>query len=500
MPYEFDTSGTNPANLIPDEQHIIIAPAEIGDYHFFVPFNGPFFESGLIVTHYPSGLTLTYGVDFSFGYKFITASISCGKSIYGAIVLYDQELAGSIEVTYQTLGGEWEITEAIALDLESTAVEDPRGTTWEEIVVPANEFPVVDVDYNLNDLIGEVDLIESIEGIASEVSASQIEYDAAMWEYVKVAIALQRVSRWYKQSLLGVTAQQIIDVAVNSSNDDAIIAIDSTGLIVSTNDDGLTWAPQITVTNGLLAGGNGLFVIIPNATINLITTTDGVNFSNLAGVSFSNTFKSFKFINNTYVAVGTAGAIITSVDGLTWTVRTSNTTETLRDMTWGDGKYVIIGDNNTLITSADLINWQTHAILPITDITKPMHIEFGNNLFIITNGLKVFISKGGEIWTSTATLSMSVDIDDFTFGLNERGLGTFVLISGGLIYASTEGENWLQCRIDGGVSPTTVKALNGKIMLTTAELNVLYRSMCVLIDTTVLSGGTPTYSQVVYLT
>lgn len=499
MPYPFDPTGESPANLISAEQHIITVPAVIGDPHFIVAFIGPFFEAGLTVTHYPTGATLTHGVDFSFGYKFLTASISCGKNIFGGIVFYDQTLEGTIELDYQTLGGDWEIDEAQALTMKTSAVTDPRSTSWEEVVALPNEFPVVSHEYNINDMIGEDDLITSIEEIVTEVTAGQTTYDAAMWEYVKRALALQRVARWHKQTLIGAAPGQIVNIAMDEINPDVMVAMDNTGLTIRTDDDGLTWTPQVAVANGLLAYGNGVFLIIPPAQNEFITSADGITYIS-RGNAMNVTFHSLKFLNGLFIAVGTSGTIITSADGITWDARVSNTTETLHDVTWGDGKYVVVGENNTLLRSLDLIDWQAPAIVPITDITDPLQVTFGNNIFIVSNGLKLFITADVDVWTSTSTLDMPSTIDSLSFGFGERGVGVFTAIGLNMLLASTNGTEWSSCYIEGSVTPTMAKSLKGKYMLATTESNSLYRAMCVLIDTTVLSGGTPTYSQVVYLT
>ena len=66
----------------------------------------------------------------------------------------------------------------------------------------------------------------------------------------------------------------------------------------------------------------------------------GIN--NLNGVAYG---------NGTFVAVGSNGTILTSRDGVSWTVRTSGTANTLYDVTYGNGLFVAVGVYGTILTS-----------------------------------------------------------------------------------------------------------------------------------------------------
>ena len=60
---------------------------------------------------------------------------------------------------------------------------------------------------------------------------------------------------------------------------------------------------------------------------------------------------------NGFVAVGTAGTVLTSPDGAAWTARTSGTTNWLVGITSGNGLYVAVGDQGVIVTSPDGTNW-----------------------------------------------------------------------------------------------------------------------------------------------
>src|ERR1051326_515565 len=92
--------------------------------------------------------------------------------------------------------------------------------------------------------------------------------------------------------------------------------------------------------------------------------------SDLLGVAYGNA---------TFVAVGTAGTIITSSDGITWTSRTSGTTNTLYAVTFADSVFAAAGDGGTILTSSDGIAW-TSRVSGTTNLLRG--IAFTNDRFI----------------------------------------------------------------------------------------------------------------------
>jgi hypothetical protein len=166
--YPFDPTGTAISNKVPPEQHII-NPPDYSEYYFIVPKVGPFFENGLVVTHFPSGLVLENGKDFVLGHKFSSASKATGKSLWGSISFYDKTLSGSVEIKYNTIGGVWTIDEHKVLEILSNVINNPRITTWEQVVDLPINFPVIDHDWNLDDLVGASEVVDAINRVTAGI-------------------------------------------------------------------------------------------------------------------------------------------------------------------------------------------------------------------------------------------------------------------------------------------------------------------------------------------
>jgi len=54
---------------------------------------------------------------------------------------------------------------------------------------------------------------------------------------------------------------------------------------------------------------------------------------------------------NQFMAVGSNGTIITSSDGITWTSRTSNSTENLTTLIRASNQYIAVSDTGKILYS-----------------------------------------------------------------------------------------------------------------------------------------------------
>ena len=63
--------------------------------------------------------------------------------------------------------------------------------------------------------------------------------------------------------------------------------------------------------------------------------------------------------NGKFVSVGTGGAILTSLDGVTWARQNSGTLSNLSCATWGNNKFVAVGSAGIILISSDGVSWAT---------------------------------------------------------------------------------------------------------------------------------------------
>lgn len=128
----------------------------------------------------------------------------------------------------------------------------------------------------------------------------------------------------------------------------------------------------------------------------LLQTTPNVTMS---GVAFG---------NGIYVAVGPNGAVMTSLNGFSWTTQVSGNAGNYRSVNYGNGIFVACDQNastNGFMTSPDGINWTTRAI-PLAN--EVYDVAFANGVWIAcvirASAIAILRSTNNAVtWTNIST-------------------------------------------------------------------------------------------------
>ena len=190
-------------------------------------------------------------------------------------------------------------------------------------------------------------------------------------------------------------------------------------------DDGSRW---------VFVGDGG---VIYTTTSTSLTACDSGTILNLYDVIWSSN-------DGIFVAVGAAGTILTSLDGINWTSQTSTVSESLNRVYYDStsGNYVIVGTNGTILSSTDTVSW----VQETSGITDDL---FGIAKWSTTTWIAV--GAAGTIITSpnitTWTSQTSPTNEDLEFvSVADLGGGTFeavaVGLSGTIITSSNSGVTW----------------------------------------------------------
>jgi hypothetical protein len=246
---------------------------------------------------------------------------------------------------------------------------------------------------------------------------------------------------------------------------------------------------------------NGAITVAVGAGLDpIISSTDSFNWVQSASPfqppQPPQTFTSVVWGGNKFVAVGTAGSVIYSFDGIVWTAVPGGvgTIQTLWSVTWSPalGLYVTVGGNGEIWTSPDGLAWTQQSVgvfnelesvtwspalgifvavgladpltFAETVVTSPDGITwtaqvsvpgFGNDLLAVTWGKGMFVAVGptGVINTSpdgiTWTDQPQVSIHDFS----ALTFGNGLFVAGGQageLWASPDGIIWFQEPTAGG--------------------------------------------------
>jgi hypothetical protein len=208
------------------------------------------------------------------------------------------------------------------------------------------------------------------------------------------------------------------------------------GTAVLTSPDGVTWTQRCSgaaLALGAITRGNGLFVAAGYKTI--LTSPDGLTWTTQEtpeGIPWEeaggakNWLQSVAYGNGTFVAVGDAGIVLSSPDGVAWTQRVSETTSSLWGVSYGNGTFVAAG-SGIVLTSPDGATWTQRTTDHFSGVT------YANGSFVAVGGSgMVATSPDGATWTQRT----AVTTDDL-LGVS-YGNGTFVAVSwqGAIIQSS----------------------------------------------------------------
>ena len=215
--------------------------------------------------------------------------------------------------------------------------------------------------------------------------------------------------------------------------------------------------------------GNGIYVAVASGGDGqrVMTSTDGITWTLRTPFAEALWWTSIAFGAGIFVAVSANNDVMTSSDGISWTRRTPSSRIAWWSITYGGGLFVAVakeGVGNRVMTSPDGINWTGHA----ASITGSWNsITYGNGLFVAVSGNdKVMTSPDGAAWTTRTSAGLGADWNDITYGN-----GLFVAVSGsGQGMRSVNGVTWLDAALP---SSTLVAITYGDGYFVALDQNVL---------------------------
>lgn len=264
--------------------------------------------------------------------------------------------------------------------------------------------------------------------------------------------------------------------------------VDGSSLLLS-SDDGVTWEMHETGhTGGLsdVAYGNGVYIVtsagsgpayvssdlenwtsifsnnLPSNNDNvyfhnglfyfggaqwddnpgIATTVDGTSFTDVATPGEA-AINDIIFANNQFVTIGDDLEIMTSPDGVTWTVQTVNVAipeddlgEGLIHINYLNSMYVVGGKANTLLTSVDGVTWT------LREFTEDSSWFFDS---YYSGGTYYFPGRQGKLWTTTdwtTWTAIDTTASDDIYGIKNNGSVTLVGGRQGEILTTTNFSTW----------------------------------------------------------
>ena len=256
---------------------------------------------------------------------------------------------------------------------------------------------------------------------------------------------------------LAATTTGILAIMVNVP---LSIAVGSGGNSIATSTDlGLTWtgrgATSFTTSGYGVAGPAtydvstvtlGLYVAVGGGTNNIITSLDGITWTQRSNTFFSSTINSIDFSNGLFV-VGWDSGISTSTNGFSWITRNTTPTKCVK---YANNLWVAVASGG-ILTSTDGITWINRG----TYMREGYGVAYGkdglgNDLWIVvgwnngnnSNDFNIATSSNGTTWTGSRLNHMS------QYNCVAYANGIWVIGGAGTsntIIASNNGSNWSGC-------------------------------------------------------
>jgi hypothetical protein len=221
-----------------------------------------------------------------------------------------------------------------------------------------------------------------------------------------------------------------------------------------TSTDGITWTNPTVVasTNTLLEGaafGSGKFVLVgrdSNFNAAAFTSTDGTTWTPanpIAGTANSTGFIAVGASPTGFVAAG-GNLVYSSVDGVSWTARTSALPSAPRQLgpisegvssaTFAGTQFFVVGNYGSITTSPDGNTWTRRSSGTIADLGAVLHD--GTRFVASGSGGTILTSPDGSAWTQLTTGSTA------DFNLLAYSGARYVTAGFSGIYHSTNLTTW----------------------------------------------------------
>ncbi|MBM7568096.1 InlB B-repeat-containing protein, partial [Paenibacillus sacheonensis] len=184
--------------------------------------------------------------------------------------------------------------------------------------------------------------------------------------------------------------------------------------------------------------------------------------------------------NGKFMAVTDEGAILTSIDGTSWTTYKPATTFNLSSISCDNGKFVVVSRAGDASSSSDGVNWKTG--YTAGTYVQLWGVSYGKGLYVAV-GSKIVVNRVGAIYTSTTSetpdlwtdrnINTTSILTGVTYG-NEK----FVAVGQyGTILTSSDGVSWSSQNSGIAADLKGVKYLNGKFVSWTRDGKTILTSV-----------------------
>jgi hypothetical protein len=206
-------------------------------------------------------------------------------------------------------------------------------------------------------------------------------------------------------------------------------------ILSDTTDCGETWisADYSGSTLTFMTYGNSKFAAVGNGG-NIMTSLNGMRWTPRSSGTNEN-LHGIVYGGNTFAAVGDNGIILTSPDGVTWETQSSNTSLDLRGIAYGGENFAAVGVEGVILSSSDGITWESQSAGTTNDL---LGITYGSGKFTaVGDSGTILTGSDGISWTNRSS-GTAQTLYGITYGGDQ-----FVAVGAeGVVLTSSNGTGW----------------------------------------------------------
>jgi len=224
--YPFDATGILQTNRISGEQHAV-TENNFRDFYFIVPKFAPFFADNITIVHSYQGInkTLVENIDYYCALMMVGATRAIGKAVYGAVTLNNLNTSGVLSFSYNTIGGDWNVDQQYVVEQIAEKAYNPRTVSWEHVVGAPNVFPPIPHAWDLVDLVGETEVVDSLNAIEQAIltgsqtlAATHLTNFNNPHQVTKAQVGLSNLGNWARATDAQAVAGTSIDTLITPNS------------------------------------------------------------------------------------------------------------------------------------------------------------------------------------------------------------------------------------------------------------------------------------------
>lgn len=178
--YPYDITGVNPNNLVSGEK--VTTPTR--RIRAIAPQYGPFYSDSVKVRDITNNRDLVRDVDFVTDQLYQVPTEKAAKTVESIILIVNQAVSNNLEITYQSVGGEYSYSVQAILDQIENLDLDNRPVEWGNIINRPDRFVPTPHLHDFGDVYGLEYLVNAVYRVRDAILLGDVASHDEIYSYI----------------------------------------------------------------------------------------------------------------------------------------------------------------------------------------------------------------------------------------------------------------------------------------------------------------------------